>query len=82
MVVRLHQLKRAMLEQTMDELRVPAVPILGSVANASEETMGPTSYSQSDFEMLTHSPMANLKEKITLQSKQLIERFQRPKLPR
>ena len=38
LVVRLNHLKRVLLEQSMNELAVAAVPILGAVANASEET--------------------------------------------
>ena len=88
LVVRLHQLKRSLLEQAIDELRVPAVPILGTVANASDEVAGPASYYQPELEVLrpansvANSPIATLRSKITHQSKQLIERFHRPNPPR
>lgn len=38
LIVRLNQLKRVFLEQTVEELRVSAAPVLGAVANATEET--------------------------------------------
>lgn len=37
LVVRLNVLKRTLLEQAMNELAVASIPLLGSVANASEE---------------------------------------------
>ncbi|HEY9644438.1 MAG TPA: polysaccharide biosynthesis tyrosine autokinase [Coleofasciculaceae cyanobacterium] len=37
LVVRLHQLKRFFLEQSLEELKVCTTPVLGVVANASEE---------------------------------------------
>lgn len=36
-VARLHQLKRALLEQMMEDLRVSGTPVLGTIANASNE---------------------------------------------
>ncbi|NJL21586.1 MAG: polysaccharide biosynthesis tyrosine autokinase [Leptolyngbyaceae cyanobacterium SM1_3_5] len=45
LVVRLHQLKRALLEQTLEDLRVSGAPVLGTIANASNErTMNLYSY--------------------------------------
>jgi polysaccharide biosynthesis transport protein len=37
LVVRLNQLKQSLLNQTMDELQISKIPVLGSVVNASEE---------------------------------------------
>lgn len=83
LIVRLHQLKRVLLEQAIDELQVPAVPILGTVATASDEATGPVSYYQPNLEPLTPAnPIATFKNQVTHQSKQLIDRLRRPHSPR
>ncbi len=82
LVVRLHQLKRVLLEQAIDELRVPAVPILGAVANASDEATSSFSYYQPELELPPQSGITAFKDQVTQQSKQLIERFHRPNSPR
>jgi capsular exopolysaccharide synthesis family protein len=81
LVVRLHHLKRVYLEQVMEELRVPAVPILGVVANAVDEVAaGTLSNYQFGLEPHQRSSVTILKGKITRQAKQLLERFPRPRL--
>ncbi|MGG6293748.1 GumC family protein [Leptolyngbya sp. AN02str] len=42
LVVRLNHLKQSLLEQTMEELRLARVPMLGSLVNASEQTSFPS----------------------------------------
>jgi len=49
LVVRLNLLKRTLLEQAMSELAVASVPLLGAVANASEEPSFTSSHSYQNY---------------------------------
>jgi Mrp family chromosome partitioning ATPase len=74
LVVHLHRLKRVLLEQTMEELQVPAVPILGVVANASDEGVSNNSNYHSRSDLPPGSGAATLPG-LVRKTKQLLEKL-------